>query len=67
MEPEASRDRFWVSVHFRCCNVYQRVYFRKGAGETTGRCPRCLREVHFELSEDGDPDRFFSAGAGEFD
>ena len=31
MEPHPGRDRFWVSVHFDCCNVYQRVYFPKGS------------------------------------
>ncbi len=61
MEQHPGRDRFWVSVHFDCCNVYQRVYFPKGSRSATGRCPRCLRTVSFELSEDGERGRFFRA------
>ncbi|MFQ5653300.1 MAG: hypothetical protein ACE5GW_01040 [Planctomycetota bacterium] len=61
METGAGRDRFWVSVHFRCCNVYQRVYFRKESQVAGGRCPHCLRPVRFEIREDGERGRFFSA------
>ena len=60
-ETEGARGRFWVSVHYRCCNIYQRVYFKKGTQSASGRCPRCLREVSFELTEDGERGRFFSA------
>ena len=67
MERETSDDRargrFWVSVHFQCCHVYQRVYFAKGAIHASGHCPRCLREVQFELTEDGESGRFFTAEA----
>ncbi|MGA1202986.1 MAG: hypothetical protein ACO4BJ_08385 [Planctomycetota bacterium] len=59
---DAARDRYWVSVHFRCCQVYTRVYFRQGQTETQGRCPRCLRIVRFRIQEDAtDAGRFFSA------
>ncbi len=61
MEEPASRDRYWVSVHYRCCNVYQRVYFPRGSHFATGRCPRCLREVSFQLTEEGEHGRFFTA------
>lgn len=59
---DGARDRFWVSVLYRCCRVYARVYFRAGATETEGRCPRCLRSIRFEIREDGDDGRFFTAG-----
>lgn len=58
---EASRDRYWVSVYYQCCNAYQRVYFQKGARNAVGRCPRCLREIRFELTQDGEVGRFFRA------
>jgi hypothetical protein len=64
---EAARDRFWVSVMFRCCHVYQRVYFRAGATTAEGRCPRCLQLVRFEIREDGTDGRFFSAELSDGD
>ena len=57
---ERARDRIWVSVHFRCCHQYARVYFRRGETEAQGRCPKCLSIVRFELREDADGGRFFS-------
>ena len=65
MDDAPGQDRIWVSVYFRCCHVYQRIYFKKGACVTQGRCPRCLKEVEFELSENGEPGRFFSADLTE--
>lgn len=62
-ESAARPPRVWVSVHFRCCNVYQRVYFARGAVEAVGRCPSCLREIRFRLDENAEPGRFFSAEA----
>jgi hypothetical protein len=64
---EAARDRFWVSVMFRCCRVYQRVYFRAGAVTAVGRCPRCLQIVRFEIREDGTDGRFFTAEHSDWD
>ena len=61
MEEDASKNRFWVSVHYRCCNTYQRVYFRKGTRTTSGRCPLCMLEVSFRIAEDAESGRFFTA------
>lgn len=61
MTDAAGQKRHWVSVFYRCCNVYQRVYFRRGKVEAHGNCPRCFREVRFRLSQDGDTGRFFTA------
>ncbi len=57
-----ARDRYFVTVHFRCCNVVNRVYFRHGAVETEGRCPRCLGVIRFQIREDAQYEgRFFAA------
>ena len=62
---EAPRQRrHWVSVLYRCCNVYHRVYFAVAARTAIGHCPRCLREVRFVISEDAEPGKFFCAEAG---
>ncbi len=60
MAEPPSQERYWVSVFYRCCHVYQRVYFSQGAQEAQGRCPRCLGEVNFRITEDGDHARFFA-------
>lgn len=57
----ARAPRTWVSVYFRCCNIYQRVYFARGSVSAVGRCPSCLREIQFRLDADADPGRFFTA------
>ncbi len=64
MKESPGQNRYWVSVHYRCCNVYQRVYFAKGCCTAHGHCPRCLREVRFRLTEDGDDARFYTAEEG---
>ncbi len=56
-----SRERIWVSVMFDCCRTYQRVYFPKGKTRASGSCPRCLRRINFQLSEEGNLGRFFIA------
>ena len=63
----AARGRYWVSVLYRCCHVYQRVYFRSRAETAEGRCPRCLELVRFEIREDGTDGRFFSAELSDGD
>jgi hypothetical protein len=54
-------NRPFLSVHFACCGVYQRVY-RDSDGKTyRGRCPRCARAVTFAVGEGGTSARSFVA------
>ena len=56
----APLSRPFLSVHFACCGVYQRVY-RDAAGKAyRGRCPRCGRSVRFVVGEGGTSARFFT-------
>jgi len=56
-----ARNRPFISVHFSCCQIYQRVY-RNGDGSAyEGRCPKCLRRVHVRIGPEGSSDRFFTA------
>ena len=52
--------RPYLSVHFACCGVYQRVY-RDGDGKTyRGGCPRCAKAVRFVVGEGGTHARCFT-------
>jgi hypothetical protein len=49
----------FLSVHFACCGVYQRVYRDRGGKAYRGRCPRCARVVTFAVGEGGTSARSF--------
>jgi hypothetical protein len=53
-------DRPFLSVHFACCGVYQRVYREPDGKQYLGRCPRCGRSVRFVVGEGGTSARSFS-------
>jgi hypothetical protein len=52
-------NRPFLSVHFACCGVYQRVYRDADGKAYRGRCPRCARAVTFAVGEGGTPARSF--------
>ena len=56
----AAPGRPFLSVHFACCGVYQRVYRDPGARAYNGRCPRCGRGVRFVVGEGGTSARCFT-------
>lgn len=63
MDGETKRPpRPHINVHFKCCNVYARVYLDAKGGAFAGHCPRCATPVRLEVSDDGDPGRFWSVG-----
>jgi hypothetical protein len=51
--------RPYLSVHFACCSVYQRIYRAAGSDSYVGRCPRCTRQITFLVGEGGTTTRFF--------
>lgn len=52
--------RPYLSVHFACCGVYQRLYRDPAAAVYQGRCPRCARPVRFPVGADGTAARCFT-------
>jgi PHP family Zn ribbon phosphoesterase len=55
----SSGSRPYLSVHFACCAVYQRVYRDKDGKTYNGRCPRCGTPVRFVVGEGGTAARRF--------
>jgi hypothetical protein len=51
--------RPFVSVLFRCCHAYQRIYRSADGTRYEGRCPKCARSVRFLVGDDGTSERFF--------
>lgn len=51
--------RPFLSVFFKCCSVYQRVYRNADNKTYTGRCPKCLAQIRFVVGEGGTGERSF--------
>jgi hypothetical protein len=54
-----ARARPYLSVHFACCGVYQRIYRDADGKAYRGRCPKCGTPVRFAVGEDGTSARSF--------
>ncbi|MDH5751796.1 MAG: hypothetical protein OEZ59_05200 [Deltaproteobacteria bacterium] len=59
MNQQNSPRRPFLSIWFRCCSVYQRVYRDLSGKIYQGRCPRCLKQVTFRVGPDGTSCRTF--------
>ncbi|HSA05906.1 MAG TPA: hypothetical protein P5556_01860 [Candidatus Gastranaerophilales bacterium] len=53
--------RKFISVHFSCCNVYNRIYINKEGTAYVGRCPGCMRSIKFKIGQGGLNSRFFES------
>jgi hypothetical protein len=58
--PPSMAGRPFLSVHFTCCGVYQRIYRAPDATHYAGRCPRCGKAVRFAVGSGGTDCRFFT-------
>ena len=51
----------FLGMHFKCCNVYCRIYKNREGTAYEGRCPRCGKKVRVLIGEGGTDARFFEA------
>ena len=51
----------YISVLFRCCRAYARIYLNSPGTAYAGHCPKCCRKLELFLAPDGVEDRIFEA------
>ncbi|MDY7107456.1 MAG: hypothetical protein SYC29_02360 [Planctomycetota bacterium] len=53
--------RKFLSIWFRCCHVYGRLYRNASGTAYDGRCPKCGRKARALIGPDGTSQRMFEA------
>ena len=51
----------FVGVHFKCCNIYVRIYRNRTQDAYEGACPKCRKKVKLPIGSGGTNNRFFEA------
>lgn len=51
----------FLSIWFRCCHVYARIYRNRDHSAYEGRCPRCGSPVRARIGAGGTAQRIFEA------
>ena len=59
--PRAGVGRRFLSIWFRCCHTYGRIYPNREETAYVGRCPRCGAQVQARIGPDGTSRRIFEA------
>lgn len=62
MSEQPKSGRPFLGMHFKCCNVYSRLYLNKQGTAFVGWCPRCAARTEVKVSPTGSRSRFFTAG-----
>ncbi len=54
-------ERPWISIYFKCCRVYLRIYRNLAHTAYVGWCPKCTAKVTVRIGPEGKANRFFTA------
>mgnify|MGYP006293843591 CR=1 FL=1 len=57
----ARSNRPWISMLWRCCGVYSRIYRNRKGAAYEGYCPKCARPVRVKIGPGGTSARLFEA------
>ena len=57
----AEAGKPWLSVFWKCCHTYSRVYRNRKGDAYEGRCPKCGSPVRATIGPGGVSTRFFTA------
>ncbi len=57
----SEKGRPHINVHFKCCNVYARVYLNATRTAFTGHCPRCCAAVTVRAAPGGSKSKLWTA------
>lgn len=49
----------FLSVMFKCCNIYRRIYINKEGTAYSGYCPKCMKRVNIKIGPGGSESRVF--------
>ncbi len=60
-KPSARKPRPAISMLFKCCNVYSRVFLNHAGNAYAGHCPRCARPVRVKAVPGGRRGRIWIA------
>jgi len=53
--------RPFIGMHFKCCNVYTRIYLNNEGTAYVGFCPKCAKKAEIKVGPGGSNARFWSA------
>ena len=59
--PTRGPRRKFLSIWFRCCHAYGRLYRNRAQTAYEGRCPRCGARARARIGPDGTSQRMFAA------
>lgn len=59
---KTNEKRRFISIYWKCCHVYSRVYQNKAGTAYQGYCPRCHGFLKVPVGEGGTSQRSFIAG-----
>lgn len=59
--PPLTPARPFLSIYFKCCNAYARIYRNREGTAYAGNCPKCARPARVPIGPGGSSSRFFTA------